>query len=179
MNYLQHLTQNQLDTIIAASDAARAEYYASIAELQRQGIPEGLEWTHYPQSQPAVTELRARINALPPEARYEPAALMWFGRGDDTGDDLTAYVRCARQRDVAAGYIASKNGSLAEYLRNALVLLALIRSDERIARMSHWPIYLEDAAGNRRVFTRDSEEDPWSERSSEEVQAAWKISLPL
>jgi hypothetical protein len=50
-------------------------------------IYEGQAWA-YSTPTPAYDELRSHVASLSPDARHELAGLMWFGRGDDMGDNL-------------------------------------------------------------------------------------------
>ena len=97
MDYFQHLTEEQIKTIIAASDAARVEFYAKLAILKKAGIDEGHAWT-YRTPTPALDELDRVVAALSPDARHELAGLMWLGRGDDMGDHLVDAIGGELQR---------------------------------------------------------------------------------
>jgi hypothetical protein len=106
---LKHLTQQQIDAVIAASEAMIAKSSGGIVAAKDISLEEVT-------ARNAVSDLIAKF---PREAVLELEALMWVGQGHGTFEQMLD--KATKSKDGGeVHYIAGKAMSLPQYLRDGL-----------------------------------------------------------
>jgi hypothetical protein len=114
---LKHLKEPEIQAIIVAAEQNNAAHPPSKFGIT---LEEGFEMLGRPD--PTRNVLEERIRSLSKEARFELAALVWFGRGDSIEDNFAEHLAHAKRNSDEGdiNYIVEKSPSLPTYLRAGL-----------------------------------------------------------
>jgi len=113
----KHLKESDVQAVIAAAERNNEAHPPSKLGITLEEARE-----RYRRPDPTGIALKQALGSLPPEARIELMALVWFGRGDLIETDFAEHVaeatRHSNETDV--DYIAEKSPALPVYLRAGL-----------------------------------------------------------
>ena len=127
----KHLKESDVQAIIEAAECNNAAHPPSELGItleearERRGRPD-----------PTGIALKQALGSLPPEARIELMALVWFGRGNSIEPDFAEHVAEAKRNsnETDVSYIAEKSPALPVYLRAGLDRLKSERPRSKMER---------------------------------------------